>query len=63
MLEEPACRAEDICTEELGTAGGDVRTCLMGLPVSLNTIMQKPNEFLHIYVSRYSRLQTALCSY
>ena len=75
----------DIHTEALGKAGGNIRTCLMGLPVnllwssvqqelkrcfsnlstaahaavSLITIMQKPSESLHIYVSRYSRLHYA----
>ena len=29
------------------------------IAVSLNTIMQKPSESLHIYVSRYSRLHYA----
>ena len=82
---EAAClqRRRDICTEVLGNAWGNIRPCLMGLPVnllwslvwqevkqmlsltclwllrqpvSLNTAMQKPNESLHIYVSRYSRL-------
>ena len=75
----------NIHTEALGTAGGDVRTCFMGLPmnllwssvqqeckrcfsnlpmaahaaVSLNTITQKSNESLHMYVSRYRRLHYA----
>ena len=85
---EAAClqNRRDICTEVLGKAGGDVRTCLMDLPVnllwtsvqqelkrcfsnmptaahktvSLNTITQKPNESLHIYVSRYSRMHYAV---
>ena len=83
---EAACLQSggDIHTEVLSMAGGDVRTCLLGLPVlfwslvqqklkrnfsnyptaahaamSLNTIAQKPNETLHIYVSRYSRLHYA----
>ena len=76
---------EDICTEVLSKAGGNVRTFLMGVQVnllwssvwqelkrwfsnlptaahvtvSLNTIVQKPNESLHIYICRYSRLHYA----